>query len=169
MKKEAFVVVGVVVVAVLFFTYAPQREEYVFPKDYLLFVHESNGVVIRMLYNTEDTQEVFAPAQYAIIVFTAKGKHVIIQSVEGNVCYSNEGNAEQVVTKTLIECELEGADIPVIVFQGEEEKVDVKGNKMVISGRGEELYGLGKQFVRSVYSDAEYVYRKALSTLPASR
>ena len=168
MKREYLIALGTVFIALLvwhFFTYRPSTKAPFLVKgnvnDLAAFL-ESNTVVVRVIYPFSDTQGPANAAIYLTSVFAAKGKRVILQYVEGNLCYTNEGNVHQAVKVDINRCLL---PYPTFVIREGTGLIDIEGRTVYIYGDPSHLLPAASYVAGLIYPDADEVYREVMGRL----
>jgi len=168
-KIEAkWVLLAAVLVAVAGFLFLSQpsdeREPFVVKGDlgFLSTILEANTVIVRAVYPFSDAQGAVGAITYASAVLTAKGKKVILQSFEGNVCYTNEGNTELVVQKPVEDCLL---PYPVIEVREGSGIIEVSPEGVYISGPPEYLLPAVSFILKKIYPDADQVYYQVFAAV----
>ncbi len=164
MEKRYIVGAAIVLLLVMVIAFYFLREERPYlliegDLSYLSDIKDANMVLIRIVYPFSDAQGAVSAVAYLSTVLSAKGKQVIIQAVEGDRCYTNEGNVESVV-------EGKCRDIyPMILILEGEGKVVSKKGYTEISAPPHLLQQAAAFVIKKVYPDADEVYKKAFSLL----
>ncbi len=163
MKREHLVVLAFIALAVVVYVMTlpkeAEKEPFVVVGDvgYLTTFLDANTVVVRVVYPFTDAQGAVAAITYASAVLTAKGKRVIIQTFEGNLCYTNEGNVEGVVERNIEDCEL---NLPTITVREGTGMIRIEPHRVEISGTPKYLQPAVSYVLRKIYPDADIVYAR---------
>lgn len=169
---ERELLVGILILGVvliyLFYPRPHHKEPFVIEGsvDNLIPILEANTVIVRTVYPFTDAQGAVAATTYLSTVLSAKGKKVILQSIRGNVCYTNEGNVENVVEKNLEECEL---NLPTIVVREGTGRIVIKPYLVEIYGPPPYLMPAASFLLKKIYPDADQIYYSAMERISAKR
>jgi len=125
--------------------------------DGLAAIAEANTVYIRILYPFSDAQGAVGAVTYLSAVLSAKGKRVVIQAIEGNVCSTNEGNVLQEKTVPAEECN----GTPFISLSEGANTIIITDSGVEISARPKYLLPAASYVLKKIYPDADVIYREA--------
>ena len=166
-KKEYIVIAAVLLFVIGFYLYYhPGNETKVAfavigdPLDAASFL-DANTIIVRAVYPFSDLRGVSNAVVYLTSVFTAKGKTVIIQYIDGNTCYTNEGNVENAVTIDANACY--SLPYPVIEIHEGTKRVIVEKNRIEIYAPPQDMLYGASLAARMVYPDADEVYKQVMS------
>jgi hypothetical protein len=167
-KREYIAVILLLLaVGILYYYQAVPREKGVRfavigdPLDMASFL-DVNAVVVRAVYPFSDIRGASNAVVYLSSVFTAKGKTAIIQYVDGNTCYTNEGNVEKAVEKNLSDCLL---PLPTIEIREGTNRVVIEKNKATIYADPPDMIYGASLVAKMVYPDADQVYQSVMSAV----
>ncbi len=167
-KREYIVIAVALLFLVGFYLYYhPGEEKVAFavvgnPLDAASFL-DANTVIVRAVYPFSDIRGASNAVVYLTSVFTAKGKTVIIQYVDGNTCYTNEGNVENAVTLDANSCY--SLPYPTIEIHEGTNRVVVEKNKITVYAPPPEMLYGASLAAKMVYPDADEVYKQVMSAV----
>ncbi len=166
-KREYVVLATALLLLAGFYFYHPGEEKVAFavvgnPLDAASFL-DANTVVVRAVYPFSDIRGASNAVVYLTSVFTAKGKTVIIQYVDGNTCYTNEGNVENAVTLDANACY--SLPYPTIEIHEGTNRVVVEKNKITVYAPPPEMLYGASLAAKMVYPDADEVYQEVMSAV----
>lgn len=172
-QEREYIVIGFLILAAILAYYSllpePSSKEafLIYGKtDYLTTFLDANTVVLRAVYPFSDAQGAVSAITYLSAVLQAKGKHVIIQSIEGNVCYTNEGNVMESKETNVQSCEL---NYPIIIVKEGYNRIDIYPGKVIIQARPPYMMSAAAYVLTRIYPDADLVYERVLNQLKTQR
>lgn len=134
--------------------------------DTIVLFREANTVVVRYYHHDPYT---YSAAEFAVFALGAEGKRIVLQVVEGNTCYTNEGNYENVREVNVGACEAERGVLPLLVIREGPNAITMGGGVISVSGEGRLLRSLTIQALQYVYPDILEAYRRAVQGLSRVR
>lgn len=171
-KKEKYILGGAILLAVFllaFFSPQPHHKEPFVLKgkiDDLASFLEANTVVVKIVYPFSDAQGAVGAANYLAAVLSAKGKKVIVESIQGNKCYTNEGNVEEVKVVEANACDL---NLPTILIREGSGIIIIKPYYVEIDGPPPYLLPAASFILKKIYPDADYIYAKLFQEINRPR
>ncbi len=123
-------------------------------------IKESNTVIIRLEWPFSHTQPPTNALTFLNIVLSAKGKHVIVQAVEGNICYTNYGEVNDVIELPPEECY--SMPYPYITIREGDNRIIYEENGIIISSLPQYMGEAAVYIGKILYPDAEEVYSNAM-------
>ena len=172
-REREYIVIGLLILAVILAYYSllpklSSKEAFLIygKTDYLTTFLDANTVVLRSVYPFSDAQGAVSAITYLAAVLQAKGKHVIIQSIEGNACYTNEGNVMENKEVNVQSCEL---NYPTIIVKEGYNRIDIYPGKVIIQARPPYMMSAAAYVLTRIYPDADLIYQKVLNQLKTQR
>lgn len=125
--------------------------------------HDANTVVVRYVYPYSSPPSAVAAGTAAVMVLVGLGKVPVVQSIdrERGVCYTNEGNAEVVVEKSVKEC----LDLPypaIVIIEDREMSITMHGSVVEVRGPPERLKALTLYALSEMFPGVSRLYAQAV-------
>jgi hypothetical protein len=172
-RQKEYLIIGLLFLAILlaYLSFLPQPSSkkafLIYGKtDYLTTFLDANTIVLKAIYPFSDAQGAVSAITYMAAVFQAKGKKVIIESIDNNLCYTNEGNVQENKEMNIQACEL---NYPTVIIKEGYNSIRIEPGKVTIQASPPYMMPAAAYILSKIYPDANLVYERVLNQLKTQR